>query len=482
MHEQRLAEHPLLEEVQVLLAPQRVGDRQERLLELLGQRAELRLGELRLGEVLQAMSARLGDELVEVQRVVDLGERVVEEQAVDVLCELARLGSEHLGELAVGLTRCAEQRQEAARRRHPLLGPHDRLDVVAEHLAQRLARMAAGHRVVADVGDAVLRERRGAEREQAGADVLGHPGEDAVRDDVIDAAGRRLVVRQRDLLEGDVRQPEACGRRLRTRDRAARRVDADERRARQRDRHRQQVAARAAAELEHAARRGCGCRDAEEPRQRREPVGMGLDEGAGRIEDRVVWGRVRHRRDVQNVWLLARSKPATVEPPAVPVGDCALCSICSLEYDSENRSLGITAVALSTPERYALTRTSDSVSRMNSNWPLPPPALPVRTAERRCSPVAQACSSRGLALLNGATTSSASNVARPVPPPPPAAGGASWLTPKENDSTSISPLCLASALPPTIPSIFRKYGICGDRIAHPGGTRNGNGHWSATDG
>src|SRR5215207_2511581 len=73
-----------------------------------------------------------------------------------------------------------------------------------------------------------------------------------------------------------------------------------------------------------------------------------------------------------------------------------------------------------------------------------PPLRWVMIASLRCVPVAQALRSRGDALSVWCTKDRSWKVALPAPPPPPVPAGTELVTPHENESTSISSLCLAS--------------------------------------
>src|SRR4029079_19302577 len=75
----------------------------------------------------------------------------------------------------------------------------------------------------------------------------------------------------------------------------------------------------------------------------------------------------------------------------------------------------------------------------------PLPALRwVIVASLMCSPVAHAFRSSGVALSIPWTIDRSRNVALPAPPPPPGAADPEFATPQENESTSISFLCLES--------------------------------------
>src|SRR5690349_20456216 len=48
----------------------------------------------------------------------------------------------------------------------------------------------------------------------------------------------------------------------------------------------------------------------------------------------------------------------------------------------------------------------------------------------------------------------------PTPPPPPVENEPELVSPQDQDSRSISPLCLSSALSPSMPSIFKNISLC----------------------
>ena len=89
----------------------------------------------------------------------------------------------------------------------------------------------------------------------------------------------------------------------------------------------------------------------------------------------------------------------------------------------------------------------------NSCWPFPALRC-VMVASGRWLPVAHACSSLGEALSIVWVKERSWKVALPAPPPPPMV--AAFATPQENDSTSISSLCLSSADSPLMSPIFAK--------------------------
>ncbi len=74
-----------------------------------------------------------------------------------------------------------------------------------------------------------------------------------------------------------------------------------------------------------------------------------------------------------------------------------------------------------------------------------------------CLPCAQCRKSCGEALLVRAVKEKSLIWTLPAPPPASDAGlGRLCVSPKLNESTSISPLCFESLLSPEIPSSFRK--------------------------
>src|SRR5262245_58635018 len=94
----------------------------------------------------------------------------------------------------------------------------------------------------------------------------------------------------------------------------------------------------------------------------------------------------------------------------------------------------------------------------NSCCPLP--ALRwVIVASLMCCPVAQALRSAGVALSMPWTINRSWKVALPAPPPPPVEVDPEFVTPHENESTSISSLCLESTDSPLMSPILAKMSV-----------------------
>ena len=140
----------------------------------------MRLG---LGQILQAMPARVRSELVEPHGIVDRRQIVVEQGIVTVLHDVFRL-------FVVDL------REQAARFRDALRGVFDASRVVQQDLTDHLSRVAAGIDVVADERDALGRQAFAADGQQAVAHVRRNPGVEAVGEDVIELAFVRAEIAQ----------------------------------------------------------------------------------------------------------------------------------------------------------------------------------------------------------------------------------------------------------------------------------------------
>src|SRR6185503_2591683 len=115
----------------------------------------------------------------------------------------------------------------------------------------------------------------------------------------------------------------------------------------------------------------------------------------------------------------------------------------------------MTLPLLAPPVWYEDTSRSLNVYFKNSCCSLP--ALrQVRMADLMCSPVAQASNNFGVALFTFITKWKSCICTLPAPPPPPTDIVPLCDSPQDQDSTSISFLCLESALSPCIPSSFKK--------------------------
>src|SRR5258705_13445815 len=86
-----------------------------------------------------------------------------------------------------------------------------------------------------------------------------------------------------------------------------------------------------------------------------------------------------------------------------------------------------------------------------------------------CSPVAQALNSLGEAFDTIVLKWRSWKLALPAPLPPPPTSEPVWVTPHENERTSISPLWAASVLSPSIPSSFRNASNAIGRLLRPKG-------------
>ena len=121
-------------------------------------------------------------------------------------------------------------------------------------VAQHAPEVAAGLRVVGDVGDPVRASSAARDRrQQRVARVRRDPAVDAVGDDVVELAERAVgQLAHVALAQLDVGQPDLGDRGAALLDRLGGEVDADRADAGRRRRHRHQVAAGAAADLQHA--------------------------------------------------------------------------------------------------------------------------------------------------------------------------------------------------------------------------------------
>ena len=199
------------------------------------------------------MSRRVVRELVEVHRVVDRRQVVVEQErriAVGHLLELAL----HHGRVFV--RRCSAAGEQPCQRLglgDPLPRVGQVVDVEVQHLPHHPAQVAARIHVIAHERDAARREVLCKHREQAVPHLGRDPGIQPVRDDVVELAGVRPEVDQVARGERDVSQSQPRGRAPPRLDRSRGEVEADELALRQSVGHRQQVCRIAARDLEDAA-------------------------------------------------------------------------------------------------------------------------------------------------------------------------------------------------------------------------------------
>ena len=293
--QERLSEPTIPEKIEVLLlldhAP--VGQ----LPDLSGDLGRVRLGlhlvDARLREELQAVPARVRGELAEVHRLVGGREVVVEEEARGVVEHRAHLVREHRRVAARGLRAVRHEAGEGAGLGDLLFRIGDVRDVEPEDLPDRLAQMAAGIGVVADERHPVRRQVRRADGEDPVAHRLGHPRVDTRRDDVVEGPEGVGDVHDVEPVQHHVPEAERRDRVGPDAHRGGRQVDADEFAVGETVGHRDQVAAVAAAQLQHAAPIDRSRGHSVQQGDRGQPIGMGLRHGLRPVREPIVGTRRR---------------------------------------------------------------------------------------------------------------------------------------------------------------------------------------------
>ena len=248
----------------------------------------------RTGVVEEGQPGRIGggNDVAEQLRLPDLAEFVVE-QGFGVLPQhrpgdLAH--AFHHGPVVVArLGKVGEDVMGAADLRSRIV---DVPDVVEQQVADHPAQMPAGQRIVADKGDAVGCQHPADQRHQRGAHRGGHPGINAVGDDIVELARKRL--RRSDDIAGlvdDVGQSGCGNQRVAPGDRCRRQVEVVKACVRIGGGHGDDVGTVTAAKFEHS--RGSDWRRVQ-PMQAgdgRQPFGMGRRKHHRRVGDKVIGRR-----------------------------------------------------------------------------------------------------------------------------------------------------------------------------------------------
>jgi len=192
-----------------------------------------------------------------------------------------------------------EHVEQLPRRRDPRLGAGRPLQRMQQHVAHHPSQMAAGQRVVADEPDPRRAERMCDQRHCCGAHRIGHPGINAVRDDVVETARRIGLAAVEDVTQNDldVGHPRRDGDRLPPLHRRRREVEADDLCLRIGRGKRQRVQSVTPANLEDP--RGLNRRrvDPMQPRDHPRPLRMRLFEHHAGVSDGVIGGgQIRHEK------------------------------------------------------------------------------------------------------------------------------------------------------------------------------------------
>ena len=229
----------------------------------------------RLGQKLQALFGRRLRELVEVERLVDLVQELVNEIVVRFALKSFRFTADdaRVGSLVVG-DRLHQEVQQTPRFGQPLVRLFQVTGVEMEHVLGDAPEMPAGIRVVTDIGHAVRRQAVTADGQDFVPDRRGNPRVDSVADDVVELAKFFAQVEQVGGSQFDVFESRCPNQFLALTDLTRRQVNSQESGFWQRSRHRDQVPAVAATEFEHA--RGAHVRGMHphQGRNRRETIGV----------------------------------------------------------------------------------------------------------------------------------------------------------------------------------------------------------------
>ena len=227
-------------------------------------------------EILESVPSRGFGKLVEIEGLVDLLEMIVEEVRVGLVPERIELLPERHAVGTGGGRALRQEVEQPAGLLHLGDGARERRGVIDHHVADHPADVPAGKRVVAHVRDAVRREIVPADREDPFPHGGRHPRIDAVANDVVELAPRRVDVGDVVLAQLDVGKAEGPDLSLALLDLARRKIDADEAGIRQLQRHRDQVVAAGAAEFQHATGVDVGRLQSEKPGECREAVRVRL--------------------------------------------------------------------------------------------------------------------------------------------------------------------------------------------------------------
>jgi len=289
MAEQRAAEAAAAEEIRVLLGDKqvvcRVGQQGGR---RRGQRGVGHVEEIRLAEILKTVALGLGDELVEVNGLVDVAQFGMVEAGVRASLEAFDFGGQE-DAVGIGRRRCVAQGGEQLAGAPDLAGRiRGAARVIKHHFAGGFAQAPAGVGVVAQVSDAVPRQVGAGQLKNLLARIGGDPGEKAVGNDVIESAETGADLAQVHPVDFDVGEAEGgdfsgCGGHG-----ARGKFDAHEAAFGERPGHGDQVAAIAATQLEHAAAVGRRGLQAEEGGDGGKAVGVRLGIGEAGVGDLVV--------------------------------------------------------------------------------------------------------------------------------------------------------------------------------------------------
>ena len=290
LDQQRLAEGAALEEVHVLLDwHQMVGRHGADQLAGLGpQMLGEALADIRVAQIAEAASVRLGRELVEVAGRVLLLQELAQDVGVVSGGDGLDLVAQHLAIGRAGRGRLRDVLQ------HPApLGDADGgvclgAGMIGHHVADHAAQLPAGVDVVAHVGHAVVGEALAADAQDRRARGFRHPAVDAVTDDVVETLAFEVKRGEVGLVDADVlelQRGDAC---LAVADMTLGQVDAVEAGAGETQGQRDDIAARGASQLQHARLRDGRGADAEQGGERRQSRRRRLGEGLGGVGDDIV--------------------------------------------------------------------------------------------------------------------------------------------------------------------------------------------------